>query len=29
VREHGCPWTAATRDRAAKKGYSDNLPLSV
>jgi len=29
AREHGCPWTARTRDKAATKGYSDNLPLSV
>ena len=29
AREHGCPWDAATRDRAARKGYSDNRPLSV
>jgi len=29
AREHGCPWTAATRDEAASIGYSDNLPLSV
>jgi len=27
AREHGCPWDAATRDLAATKGYSDNLPL--
>ena len=29
ARKHGCPWTAAMRDLAATKGYSDNLPLSV
>jgi len=29
AREHGCPWTAATRDKAVTMGYSDNLPLSV
>jgi len=29
AREHGCPWTAATRDAAAIRGYSDDLPLSV
>jgi hypothetical protein len=29
AREHGCPWTVATRDAAATMGYSDNLPLSV
>jgi len=28
AREHGCPWTAATRDKAgATMGYFDNLPL--
>jgi hypothetical protein len=27
AREHGCPWHAATRDEAAKQGYSDTLPL--
>ena len=29
AREHGAPWDAATRDLAAKKGYTDNLPLSL
>jgi hypothetical protein len=29
AREHGAPWTAASRDLAATKGYSDNLPMSV
>jgi len=29
AREHGCPWWAETRDLAATKGYSDDLPLSV
>jgi len=28
AREHGAPWDAATRDRAATKGYTDDLPLS-
>jgi len=29
AREHGCPWSAATRDKAARKGYFDDLPMSV
>jgi hypothetical protein len=29
AREHGAPWDAATRDLAATKGYTDDLPLSL